>query len=128
RQFDGPPVLGKPTDTAGPLRGYSGLGLLSIRHRDAVVELADLLADPEPAARIAAARGLASTGREDATLLLRLRLRAGEAAPDVVGECLAGLLRLDPERSLPLAERLLAQLAGEFRDAVAYALGDSRLP
>jgi len=127
-QFDGPPHHGKPTDTAGPLRGYCGLGLLSIRHRDALTELSDLLADPEPAARIAAARGLASTGREVATLLLRLRLRVGEAAPDVVAECLTGLLRLDPERSLPLAERLLAQAAGEFRDAVAYALGDSRLP
>jgi HEAT repeat protein len=127
-QFDGPPLYGKATDTAGPLRGYSGLGLLSIRHRDALIELADLLADSEPAARIAAARGLASTGREEATALLRLRLRVGDAAPDVVGESLTGLLRLDPDRSLALAEQLLGHEAGEFRDAVAYALGDSRLP
>jgi len=128
RQFDGPPHDGKATDTAGPLRGYCALGLVSIRHRDAMTELADLLADPEPAARIAAARGLASTGREEAALLLRLRLHVGAAAPDVVGECLSGLLRLDPDRSLQFAEQLLGQGDGEMRDAVAFALGDSRLP
>jgi HEAT repeat protein len=128
RQFDGPPHNGRATDTAGPLRGYCGLGLVAVRHRDAMIELADMLADPEPVARIAAARALASSGKEEAGLPLRLRLRVGDSAPDVVGECLTGLLRLDPDRSLPLAEQLLGHQDGEFRDAVAYALGDSRLP
>jgi hypothetical protein len=123
-QFDGPPVNGRATDTAGPLRGYCGLGLLNVRYRDALVELTDLLADPEPAARIGAARGLASTGREEAALLLRLRVLSGEKSPEVLSECVTAMLRVDPKRSLPLAERLLGHEAWDVRDAVAFALGD----
>src|SRR5688500_16124707 len=93
RQFDGTPVGGRPSDTAGSLRGYCGLGLLSVRHPDALAELTDLLADEEPAARTSAARGLASTGREEAALLLRLRVRAGEASGDVLADCVTGMLR-----------------------------------
>ena len=122
RQFDG------PGDTAGPLRGYCGLGLLSVRHPDALVELTDLLADEEPAARTAAARGLASTGREEAALLLRLRVRAGERSGDVLTECVSGMLRLDAARALPLVERLLSEEADEVRDAVAFGLAESRVP
>ena len=128
RQFDGPPLNGRPTDTAGPLRGHCGLGLIDIRHPDALVELTDLLADPEPVARIGAARALASTGRDEASLLLRLRVLAGERSPDVLSECVTGMLRVDPKRSLPLAERLLAHEAYDVRDAVAFALGDWRHP
>ena len=128
RQFDGPPVGGRPSDTAGPLRGYCGLGLLSVRHPDALVELTELLADEEPAARTAAARGLASTGREEAALLLRLRIRAGEASGDVLTECVTGMLRLDAERALPLVERLLAEQPDDVRDAVAFGLADWRSP
>jgi len=115
-------------DPAGALRGYCGLGLLGLRHRDAVVELTDLLADPEPAARIAAARGLASTGREEAVLLLRLRIRAGDPSADALSECMTGLLRLDPERSLPLVAEFLDDESGETRDVAALALGESRHP
>ena len=128
RQLDGPPLSGRATDTAGPLRGYCGLGLLDRRHRDALVELTDLLADPEPAARIAAARGLASTGREEAALLLRLRVLAGETSSEVLSECVTGMLRVDAKRALPLAERLLAHEAWDVRDAVAFALGEWRHP
>jgi HEAT repeat protein len=93
-----------------------------------MAELTDLLADPEPPARIAAARGLASTGREEAALLLRLRVLSGETSPEVLSECVTGMLRVDPKRSLPLAERLLAHEAWDVRDSVAFALGDWRHP
>jgi hypothetical protein len=114
------------TDVAGALRGYCALGLLNLRARDALVELTDLLADPEPAARTAAVRGLASTGREEAGLLIRLRLLVGEPSPDVLTEALVALLRLDPERSLPFAGRFLNEESPDVRDAAALALGESR--
>jgi hypothetical protein len=114
------------TDVAGALRGFCALGLLNLRSRDALVELTDLLADPEPAARTAAVRGLASTGREEAGLLIRLRLLVGEPSPDVLTEALVALLRLDPDRSLPFAGRLLDDESPDVRDAAALALGESR--
>src|SRR3954471_1122219 len=58
-QRDGPP--GDP-ETAGQLRGYCGLGLADLKTRDAMTQLVDLLADPEPAARVAGARGLGRFG------------------------------------------------------------------
>ena len=128
RESFGPPIPGRPPDPAGPLRGYCGLGLLEVRCREAIAELTDLLADAEPPARIAAVRGLASTGREEAALLLRLRVLSGEKSPEVLSECVTGMLRVDPKRSLPLAERLLAHEAWDVRDAVAFALGDWRHP
>jgi len=123
RQRDGP-----GGDSAAALRGYCGLGLLTARHRDAVVELTDLLADPEPAARVAAARGLAATGRDDLALLLRLKLRLGDASADVAAECMAGVLRLDPARSVELVAGFLNELdAEELAETAALALGESRL-
>jgi hypothetical protein len=116
------------TDVAGALRGYCALGLLNLRARDALVELADLLADPEPAARTAAVRGLASTGREEAGLLIRLRLLVGEPSPDVLTEGLVALLRLDADRSLQFAGRFLDDESPGVRDAAALALGESRHP
>ena len=65
------------------------------------------LADPEPAARVAGARGLGATGREDLALLLRLKLRLRDDSSDVMFECMGGALRLDPARSVDLAATFL---------------------
>ena len=46
----------------------------------------------------------------------------------MLSECVTGMLRVEPKRSLPLAERLLADEAWDVRDAVAFALGDWRRP
>jgi HEAT repeat protein len=123
-QRDGPP--GDP-DTAGRLRGYCGLGLADLKTRDAMAQLADLLADPEPAARVAAARGLGRAGPAEAALVLRLKLRLGDANADVLGECMAGMLLLDPAGSLPAVVERLSHDEPEVRDAAAMALGESRL-
>jgi hypothetical protein len=122
RQVDGP-----RGDSAGALRGYCGLGLLTARHRDAVVELTDLLADPEPAARVAGARGLGATGREDLGLLLRLKLRLRDDSSDVMFECMIGALRLDPARSVDLVAGFLHDEESDLPEAAALALGESRL-
>ena len=46
-------------DTAAELRGVCALGLVRMGYRDVLVELADLLMDPEAQARMMAARSLA---------------------------------------------------------------------
>jgi hypothetical protein len=128
RQFDGAPDhTGRITDTAAALRGYCGMGLLAARHPDALVELADLLADPEPAARTGAARGLASAGLEAGGLLLRLKLRLRDRSADVMGECMAGVLRLDPDRSVGFVAEFLGEEDDDLPDVAAMALGESRL-
>jgi HEAT repeat protein len=121
------PVFGGSVDTAGPLRAECAAGLLTLRHPDALLMLADLLADPEPAARAGAARGLAAWGARDGAALLRLRVLAGEDDARVLGECLDALLHLDPAGALPFAARLLDSTP-ERAEAAALALGASRLP
>ncbi|MBW4694187.1 MAG: hypothetical protein KME27_20785 [Lyngbya sp. HA4199-MV5] len=56
-----------------------------------MVELADLLVDPEPEARIGAARAIAYTQNEQGVPLLRLRVKIGDTSP-VLSECLIALL------------------------------------
>ncbi len=131
RQFDGAPEHGRPTDSAGPLRGYCGLGLLAMRHPEAHVELVNLLADPEVPARVAGAQGLSAVGGEGAAWVLRLKLLTGAAegeAGDVLGECMAGLLRLDPERSLSLVASFLEndRAGTAAAAAAAFALAECR--
>ena len=123
RQRDGP-----SGDSAAALRGYCGLGLLNVGHRDALVILTDLLADPEPPARVAAARGLGSTGRDEAALVLRLKLRIGDRSPDVLAECMTGALKCDPARSVDLVAGFFDSEIPDAAEIAALALGESRLP
>jgi HEAT repeat protein len=120
------PVFGGRVDTAVDLRGACALGLVRIGYRDALMELADLLADREPPARISAARALAYRGGDDAVPLLRLRVLAGDE-PAVIGECLAALLRLSGRGAVPFAAGFLDSGQEEVAEAAALALGASRL-
>src|SRR5437764_432015 len=53
RQLEG--VWGGSSDTAAELRGLCGLGLVRCNYRDVMIELGDLLMDPEPSCRIMSA-------------------------------------------------------------------------
>jgi HEAT repeat protein len=120
------PVFGGRVDTAVDLRGACAFGLVRIGYRDALVELADLLADPEAPVRISAARALAYRGGADGVPLLRLRVLTGDQ-PEVMGECLQALLRLSGRGALPFASRFLDSPKQEVAEAAALALGASRL-
>jgi HEAT repeat protein len=120
------PVWGGRNDTAGSLRGVCALGLVRINHRDALLEIGDLLADPEPRVRANAARALAYGENPQAMPLLRLRALVGDE-PEVLGECLAALVVIDPLSSLPFIERFLAKDDPPMQEAAALALGGSRL-
>jgi hypothetical protein len=119
-------AYGGPQDTAVELRAVCAHGLAVSRHPDAVYELVDLLVDPEPPARAAAARALGISGRVEAEALLRLAVRAGEAEPEVLAECFGALLELAPDRSLGFVAGFLSA-GDEAATAAALALGESRL-
>jgi HEAT repeat protein len=121
------PVFGGRVDTAVDVRGAAALGLVRCGYRDALVELAALLADREPPARISAARAVAYRGGEDGAPLLRLKILSGDAEPRVLTECLVALLQLSPVRSLAFVERFLDDGDPARREAAALALGESRL-
>jgi hypothetical protein len=122
------PVWGGKQDTAVELRVTSALGLVRNHHPDSMLELARLLADPEAPARAGAASAIAYSGQVDAGVaLLRFKALLGDEDPRVMGACCAGLLTLDPERSLQFVAELLER-DDERCEAAAIALGESRLP
>jgi len=134
RHIQQEPVWGGRVDTAPRLRGTCALGLVRMNYPQVMVELGDLLADPEPEARIGAARAIAYSGDDRGVPLLRLRVKVGDTS-SVLSECLVALLQLAPEGTLPFVQALLdAQTASrlevdvEKAEAAALALSESRLP
>jgi len=118
------PVFGGRVDTAVDLRGAAALGLAEHSGAEVLIDLAHLLADPEPSVRISAARAVAVAGDPGGIPLLHLKATAGNEEPVVVAECLLALLRLDASSQLPY---LVSLLEGPSAEAAASALGDSRL-
>ena len=114
------PAYGKPVDTAAELRGVCGLAYAHFVRPDVLDVLAELLADREPAARVAAARGLGDAGRPDAGALLRFKLLAGDEEPEVLAACLESLLHLGDAHDFVV--RLLAG-HDDRAEAAAIALG-----
>ena len=121
------PAWGKPVDTADKLRGLCAYALYAAGHPDLYYYLVDLLSDPEPVARTAAAQVLGNLASETAELLLRMKVRAGDPEPPVVGECLGALMRIAPQRSLPFVAGFLHG-PDDLATEAAFALGESRLP
>ncbi len=126
------PIWGGTTDTAPRLRGTCALGLVRMNYPQVMVELGDLLADPEPEARIGAARAIAYSANDQGVPLLRLRVKVGDTSP-VLSECLLALLQLAPQQSLPLVEDVLyartamALAEADQAEAAVLALSESRL-
>jgi hypothetical protein len=121
------PVHGGHVDTAVDLRGASALALAETAVADVLVDLANLLADPEPPVRISAARAVAVHGRASGIPLLHLKALAGDEEPRVVSECLLALLRLDARGEMPFVATFLEK-GDEAAEAASVALGESRLP
>jgi hypothetical protein len=127
RQYE--PVFGGRVDTAAQLRGVCGMALAAMRHPQAMRRLAILLADPELAARIAAARAVAASGdRTTGEPLLRLRLAVGERDPEALAEDFAALLELagDDDETVAYVATHLDDRDEAIAEAAALALGGSR--
>ena len=129
------PVWGGQVDTAPQLRGTCALGLVRMNYPNVMIELTDLLADPEQEARIGAARAISYSENPLGVALLRFRIKVGDT-PAVLGECIAALLDLSAHDGLSLAATCLesGRKDSDPRDAIetaeitALALGESRLP
>jgi HEAT repeat protein len=126
RQYE--PGWGGETDSAARLRAICGFALIQQSHPEAMSELVDLLADPEKTARAGAARAVAHGGSTESEHLLRLKISLGDTAPEVMGECLSGLLRLNAKTNLNRVARFLENPSEELASEAAIALGESRLP
>lgn len=113
-------------DTAAELRGVCGLAHAHFARADALDVLADLLADRERTARVAAAQGLGDAGHPDAAALLRYKLRIGDPEPEVLTACVESLLQLARERAPDFLIGLLAH-HDDRAEMAALALGGARV-
>ncbi|MBN1672721.1 MAG: HEAT repeat domain-containing protein [Kiritimatiellae bacterium] len=120
------PAFGRPVDTADNLRGNCGIALVRTGCPDAATELTTLLADPEPQARRAAVKGLTLLAGPESELLLRFKCLTGDTEPDVIGECLAGLIAFAPDRSMAFVAGFLKADDSALAQDAALALGNSR--
>jgi HEAT repeat protein len=121
------PTWGGRSDTAAPLRALCGLGLVQIGSPDAMNELAALLADKEPDARIGAGGALGHCG-PTAAPLLRFKVLTGDEEPAVLAECLRGLMVLSPSASFEFVSGFVDPKCAELYEHAALALAESRMP
>jgi len=122
------PVWGGREDTAAKLRGTCALALVRTNYDGAMLELAQLLADPEPEARTSAARAIAYSGNlAEGEPLLRFKALIGDENPQVLSDCLGALLELAPDSSVSFVAGFLQREDASVQSAAAVALGESHL-
>lgn len=121
------PVWGGTADTAVDARASCAMGLVASGYSRALVELTALLNDSDAAGRVGAVRAIACGNPREAELLLRSKVLAGDAEPQVLGECFTGVLAVEPEESVGFVAAYLAHADDAVRELAALALGESRL-
>ena len=121
------PGYGGETDTAAELRAICGFALMQLNDSRAMSELVDLLGDSEKTARAGAARAIAHARGQASELLLRLKIDLGDSEPEVLGECFAGLLRIDPNGGIGRIAKFLMHPSENVCCEAALALGESRI-
>ncbi len=120
-------MWGGTADTAVDVRASCAMGLVASGYSRALVELTALLNDSDAAGRVGAVRAIACGNPREAELLLRSKALAGDAEPQVLGECFTGLLAVEPEESVGFVAAYLAHADDAVRELAALALGESRL-
>ena len=121
------PTWGGRSDTAAPLRALCGLGLVQFGAPDAMNELAALLADTVPDARIGAAAALGHCGPMAAPLL-RFKVLTGDEEPAVLAECLTALMGISSSASFEFVARFVDPSYPALYEHAALALAESRFP
>jgi HEAT repeat protein len=121
------PTYGGKQDTAAQVRAYSALGLVRTVYPEIMVELADLLADPELDARIGAVRAISASRQRAGIPLLRFKALVGDNDLRVMRECFRALLELAPDSSISFITRFLESEEDVICETAAISLGESRL-
>ena len=123
------PVWGGRSDTAGTLRANCAHALVTcegLANSELLLLLLDLLADADKTVRVEAIRAIAQIG-DPAVPVLRLRALIPGEEPEVLGACMAALLSIDRDASIPFVARSLS--AGDDAAAeAAFALAETRSP
>ena len=122
------PVWGGQEDTAGPLRGICLLALPAcpdLPREQVLRHMVNALTEASPMVRADAARALAEMQGDDCALLLRLKARAGDVEPAVIGQVLEALLAVERREALPFVRQFLAA-GDQVSEEAALALGGSR--
>jgi len=122
------PVYGGKEDTAAELRGQAFAALVSLGYRDVHYVAVERLVDPEPETRRLVVAAMALLDSERAELLLRFKLASGDPDPGVLGSCFSSLMKLAPEKTMPLALASLSDANPAIADAAAIAIGESHHP
>jgi len=122
------PVYGGRADMAAGLRGQCATALARLRDPEAYCALTPLLFDPDVGVRLTTCRVIAYLGGEKSELLLRMKVFAGDADPEVLGECFIGVLASDAAHALPFIVESLAAADRTIVEQAALALGQARLP
>jgi hypothetical protein len=117
-------------DTATALRGICALALVNCRdlssHR-VLTLLLPLFADEQLPVRVNAARAVEQIGSDAAALLLRLRAELASDAPELLGACYSGVLRLEGPAAIPWAAKFLnPRDPDEASTEAAFAIADTR--
>lgn len=129
RHIQWEPVWGGSVDTAVEVRAVAGHALTSCHGaaiHDIYMTLVDLMADPEPRVRAEAALAVGRFEHAQSELLLRLKIRSGDEAVEVMGACFDGLLGAAPERAVGLIAPFLDR-DEDLAFEAASALGASRV-
>ena len=122
--MEGPP--GGASDSGAQIRGACAQSHVHLMRPDALDVCAEMLADRELAARLGAARGIADSGRIDATALVRYKLALGPDDGEVLAACFDALFELRREVGIEVARAMLGK-TDERADAAALALGGHRV-
>ncbi len=124
-------VWGGREDTAGPLRGICLLGLAAatdLSRAETFRALVDGLGDSAHTVRLEAVRAVTQMEGEEAALLLRLKARAGDREPRVIGQVFDCLVGLEGQVAFRFLAGFLEPGAGPVCEEAALALGASRHP
>lgn len=124
------PVWNGREDTASTLRGICLLALPAcpdVRREEVLRALVEGLTEKAQNVRLECVRAVAEMGGDEAPLLLRLKARAGDAEPPVVGQAFDSLLKLEGREAVPFVASFLDSAAPDIAAEAALALGASRL-
>lgn len=124
------PVWGGRVDTAVTLRGTCVIGLAQsndLPRSDVLRRLVAALTDNAHPVRCDAVRALEQMGGDECELLLRLKALTGDNEPQVTGQTIESVLKLEGARALPFATSFLRTAVDGVREEAALALGASHV-